>query len=295
LIPARKRWLQVLKAIGWTIAFLFLGLALSVLLLSGVGYLAAGSVARGLKYLGGTDPGSTLAQGGTQLVGFLIATWVIGNRALGLGRPELRWQGAGPGSRGVGRGLALGAGAALAAVGAAVAAGTAYWSRDHGSVGDYLLQVLKTGAVLAPAALGEEVMFRGVPLVVMASAIGRAPALVLVAGVAFSLMHGFNPNITALALGNIALAGLWLGIAFYAPGGIWTAFGAHLGWNATLAAADAPVSGLPFRIPFLDYHPGGPCWLSGCGFGPEGGLLATAALVVAAVVAFGWVKEEESP
>ena len=54
----------------------------------------------------------------------------------------------------------------------------------------------------------------------------------------------------------MALAGMFLGLAFYAPGGIWTAFGAHLGWNATLAALDAPVSGLPFRIPFINYDAG---------------------------------------
>jgi hypothetical protein len=105
-------------------------------------------------------------------------------------------------------------------------------------------------------------------------------------------VHATNPASAPLALVNIALAGLWLGAAFYAPGGIWTAFGAHLGWNATLAAADAPVSGLSFQIPLLDYHAGPPCWLSGCRFGPEGGLFATAALVAALLVALRWAKKE---
>ena len=95
------------------------------------------------------------------------------------------------------------------------------------------------------------------------------------AGVIFALFHGLNPGITPLGLGNIALAGIFLGVAFYAPGGLWTAFGAHLGWNATLAALDAPVSGLPFSIPLIDYRAGDPVWLSGGHFGPEGGLLAT--------------------
>ena len=92
-----------------------------------------------------------------------------------------------------------------------------------------------------------------------------------------------QPGITPLAVGNIALAGVFLGIAFYLPGGLWTATGAHLGWNATLAALAAPVSGLPFAMPWLDYRSGGPAWLSGGGFGPEGGLLGTAALVLATV------------
>ena len=32
--------------------------------------------------------------------------------------------------------------------------------------------------------------------------------------------------------------GILLGVAFYFPGGLWTAFGVHLGWNVTLAALD---------------------------------------------------------
>ena len=130
-------------------------------------------------------------------------------------------------------------------------------------------------------------LFRGVPLLLLAKALGRGTAIVLVA-VLFALAHVDNPNVTPLAIGNIALAGVFLGLAFYAPGGIWTAWGAHLGWNATLAALDAPVSGVPFRIPLLDYAPGDPAWLTGGRFGPEGGLSSTLALTIAVLVARRW-------
>jgi hypothetical protein len=108
----------------------------------------------------------------------------------------------------------------------------------------------------------------------------------------FALFHSLNPGVTPLGLGNIALAGIFLGVAFYAPGGLWTAFGAHLGWNATLAALDAPVSGLPFDIPYLDYCAGSPVWLSGGRFGPEGGLMATVAITVALLVTTRWARKE---
>jgi membrane protease YdiL (CAAX protease family) len=164
-----------------------------------------------------------------------------------------------------------------------VVAGGAAWTSDSGTVGDYLTQSVKTVAVLAPAALAEEVLFRGVPLVLLARASGRGSAIVAIA-VLFAGAHVLNPNATLLGLGNIALAGIFLGLAFYAPGGIWTAFGAHLGWNSLLACLDTPVSGLPFDIPLLDYSSGGPTWLTGGTFGPEGGLAATLALTIGILV-----------
>jgi uncharacterized protein len=189
-------------------------------------------------------------------------------------------------------GLALGATAAGVALISAVFLAHSHWSRDAGGLGDYLSQVLKTSLVLAPVALSEELMFRGIPLVLLAAAIGRGSALVLVAGLLFALFHGLNPGITPLGLGNIALAGIFLGVAFYAPGGLWTAFGAHLGWNASLAALDAPVSGLPFSIPLIEYRAGDPAWLSGGQFGPECGLLATMAITVVLLVTVWWARRE---
>ena len=60
------------------------------------------------------------------------------------------------------------------------------------------------------------------------------------------------------------------------------------------AALGAPVSGLPFPdAPFLDYHPGGPAWLSGGSFGPEGGLLASATLVAATAAVIRWSGKEQ--
>jgi len=113
-----------------------------------------------------------------------------------------------------------------------------------------------------------------------------------VLAVAFAFAHLNNPNVTALGLGNIALAGVLLGLAFYAPGGLWTATGVHLGWNALLACLDTPVSGLPFRIPMLDYRAGGPAWLTGGGFGPEGGLAATVAMTLGIVLARRWAGKD---
>jgi membrane protease YdiL (CAAX protease family) len=271
---------------------MLLGMGVSAGLLSLWAQLAYGDVAKGLMTLLTPGPEQILVAGISQLLGFAFATWFVGFRTLGLGRSQLRLAAARNGVRGFGAGLALGGGAAGLALLGAVLLADSHWLHDTGSAGDYFVQVIKTFVVLAPAALSEEVMFRGLPLVLMAAAIGRGSALVLVAGLVFALFHSLNPGITPLGLGNIALAGIFLGVAFYAPGGLWTAFGAHLGWNSTLAALDAPVSGLPFDIPLLDYCAGDPVWLSGGRFGPEGGLMATGAITVALLIALRWTRKE---
>jgi hypothetical protein len=55
------------------------------------------------------------------------------------------------------------------------------------------------------------------------------------------------------------------------------------------------VSGVPFDIPLLDYRAGGPAWLTGGAFGPEGGLAATVALTMAIWITARWVRAERGP
>jgi membrane protease YdiL (CAAX protease family) len=293
-VRIRPGWIGVVQAVAFSFAFGLIGFIISTGLVVGYVAIVSPNFQAGLADLKTAGGLQTLVQGTAQLIGFLLATVMIGKWVLGWTFRDLRWTGGRAATRGTLRGLGLGTGAAAVALATAVLLRTAFWSGDRGDLGDYAAQVIKTTVVLAPAALSEEVMFRGLPLVLVALALGRGPALLLVAGGLFSLLHGLNPNITPLAFLNIALAGILLGVAFYTPGGIWTAFGTHLGWNATLAALDAPVSGMPFRIPFLDYHAGDPAWVSGGSFGPEGGVLATLALVGALAVARRWAREEAS-
>jgi membrane protease YdiL (CAAX protease family) len=278
-------------AVGWTIAFLALTWLLTSIFVIAAAWLITGSL-EGVQAWSATVTGSSLlVQGTAFLVSALLATWIIGIKAARLDLTLLRWRGAGARLQGLGLGAVVGGVTAAVALLVAVAVTRSGWSHDSGGFADYLVSIAKTGGTLAPAALAEEVVFRGVPLVLLAAAFNRGVALVVVA-IVFALGHVPNPHVSGLALGNIALAGIFLGLAFYAPGGIWTAFGAHFGWNFTLAALDAPVSGLPFRIPLLDYHPAAPAWLSGGAFGPEGGLAATLALTLASAVIARQLRKE---
>jgi len=134
---------------------------------------------------------------------------------------------------------------------------------------------LPLGVGLVLAALLEELMFRGYPLSRLGEAIGPAAASAILA-VGFALAHVRNPAVSGIGLANIALAALVLSAAFFTRGGLAAAFGVHLGWNAGLVfTADAPVSGLRFQLPALEFVPGPHGWWTGGGFGPEGGLAAT--------------------
>jgi membrane protease YdiL (CAAX protease family) len=283
---------SLLKAIGWSIAFVVLTFIMVGLVAFGAAMVIRGSPAAAEAWLRGTGPGPLLLQGVAMVLCAGLFTWLIGVRVLKLTLADLRYR---LPSRGTGfaAGTLVGGLAAVTGLAIASLAGGAAWTRDTGTLADYFAMVGHTVLLLAPAALGEEMIFRGVPLILLGKALGRGTAVVLVA-LGFALGHIANPNVTALAIGNIALAGIFLGLAFYAPGGIWTAWGAHLGWNALLAALDAPVSGVPFRIPFLDYVPGDPAWLTGGAFGPEGGLASTLALTIAVLVAGRWAGGKET-
>ena len=276
----------VLGSLGYIVlGFILFGLIVAPFASHFVGHGSAEELAR--------RPTISLAllQGLGLLTAFGLATWIVGIKVLKLDLKDLRWRTRLGTARGFGAGLVLGILPAAVAMLLGVIAGGAAWLPDEGSLGQYLERIVIILLVLAPAALAEEVIFRGVPLVLLSRVFGRGGALILLS-LGFALAHVTNPDVTARALGNITLAGILLSLAFYSSGGMWAAFGAHLGWNMTLAALGAPVSGLPFEIPFVDYSMGGPAWLTGGTFGPEGGLLSTVAITSAIVLAVRWVRKD---
>jgi hypothetical protein len=173
-------------------------------------------------------------------------------------------------------GAMLGAAVVLLAV-----AGTTRWVAEPGTVSEYVAALGRALLFFWVAAALEEVLFRGYPFQVLVQGIGVWPTL-LVMSALFTYVHGHNPNVTALALANIFLAGFMLGVAYLRTRSLWFATAVHMGWNWAMSGLlDFPVSGLrPFDAPYYDAHETGADWWTGGAFGPEAGVAATITLAL---------------
>ncbi|HET9984945.1 MAG TPA: CPBP family intramembrane glutamic endopeptidase [Longimicrobiales bacterium] len=247
------------------------------------GLLARMALAR-LPGAGGTPEGAwqlTLSAL-TGLLAALVAGWVV--LAVMDRRPPgalgFAWTRATP------RQLAIGLGIGAAAQGVAVlvilAAGRLAWVPDAGTAGGYALELLRDLAIFGVAAAAEEALFRGYPLQVLTEGFGPVVATVVLSG-AFALAHRNNPNVDAVALVNIFLAGVLLSIAYLRTRSLWFATAVHVGWNWAMATLFAlPVSGLSIvDTPLYDARLGGPRWLTGGAFGPEAGIAGAVGFVAA--------------
>jgi membrane protease YdiL (CAAX protease family) len=232
---------------------------------------------------------SLAGQSGAAVLGFGFATWLVGRRLDRRSWEALGWRPRTGVTLGLAGGVACGCLMAVGAVGLAVLAGGATVRLTPPESG-WGAAAAPLGVGLLLAALAEELMFRGYPLRRLATALGAAPATAAGA-LGFGLTHLGNPGATAFSTVNVALAGVWLACAFFSPGAMPLAWGAHFGWNATLALGfDAPVSGYAFGVPGIDYRPGAHAWLDGGRFGPEGGIVATLVTLAGAAALVAWTR-----
>ena len=134
-------------------------------------------------------------------------------------------------------------------------------------------------AVLAPAALTEELLLRGYPFTVLRETWGW-PVATAITSFVFGLLHLNNPGATPLAIANVMAAGVFLAGIRVVTGSLAAAWAAHFAWNWTMSAGfHTPVSGLPLGTPDYRLVDTGPDWLSGGVWGPEGGAFAAVGMI----------------
>jgi uncharacterized protein len=142
--------------------------------------------------------------------------------------------------------------------------------------------------VLMPAAVAEETMDRGFPLTLLARK-GRAAAI-LITAIVFAAMHAPNPGGTSAgAIFGLVVTGIVLALGRFATGSLWLPIGWHFGWNLSEGwLFGCVVSGTEAaRSPLLSTRFVGSELLFGGQFGPEAGLLAVVADLVAVAAVLG--------
>lgn len=148
-------------------------------------------------------------------------------------------------------------------------------------------------AMLAPAALTEELTFRGYALTLLQRAWGTRVAVV-VTSVAFGLMHLLNPGVSAWSVLMVSLAGVFLAVVRLTFDSLWSAWMAHAAYNfVQLSVLHTAVSGIALPQPGYRTVSTGPAWLTGGAWGPEAGVAAALGmLAISFILAMraGWVQ-----
>ncbi|HEX7706564.1 MAG TPA: type II CAAX endopeptidase family protein [Thermoanaerobaculia bacterium] len=136
--------------------------------------------------------------------------------------------------------------------------------------------------IFIPAALHEELLFRGYPFQKILRW-NRAAAILLVAAV-FSALHGGNEAVSWIGLTNIFLGGVLLGLAYEMHYRLWFPIGIHLAWNLmTGPILGHEVSGYAGMQTLFVETGGGPTFLTGGDFGIEGSIWMTLAELIGIV------------
>lgn len=110
----------------------------------------------------------------------------------------------------------------------------------------------------------------------------------------FGLIHLANPGISALAIVNIIVAGIFFSLMVYYMDSIWCAMAAHAAWNFMQnIVLGLPNSGnvFPYSVFSLDAANARDSWAYNVGFGVEGTLFADALLIVGCIVLIIWGRK----
>lgn len=220
----------------------------------------------------------------------LFATWLTGRLIHRDGWATWREAGLGRGAWTVGPLVsAFAAGLGVVLVPAALLLGTGAARFEPAMATDSPAFVTWSAvALLAPAALAEELLFRGYVFGACLGGVGRVGAVV-VTSVAFGLAHLFNPGPTVASIAGVTCAGVFLAVVRLSTGSLVTAGMAHFGVNfAQAAVLHASVSGLALQAPGYRYVATGPAWLTGGAWGPEAGLVTVAAFAAASFLYLKW-------
>ena len=138
--------------------------------------------------------------------------------------------------------------------------------------------------IFAAGACVEELLFRGYLFQTLMQGVTFLPAMLLMATF-FALAHAQNPKVSVFGLINVAFAAIWFSFAYLKTRSLWLPIALHFSWNfCQTTLYSFPTSGIAFQEQkIFSLVQTGPDWITGGSFGPEGGALATLALLICTV------------
>jgi len=120
---------------------------------------------------------------------------------------------------------------------------------------------------------------------------GAVGASIVASSLIFGVLHGFNDNSSFYSDINLAFIGVMFAVAYVATGKLGLSMGLHMSWNFFQGTVfGLAVSGDKERGSFLVVQQGGPHAYTGGVFGPEAGLLGTAAAGLGIFLILLWVR-----
>ncbi|PTL85028.1 CPBP family intramembrane glutamic endopeptidase [Vitiosangium sp. GDMCC 1.1324] len=162
----------------------------------------------------------------------------------------------------------------------------------------YATLFLKNAWTMLAVALFEETIFHGYAFQRAIKGIGPVWAQLVIA-VTFCLAHPFGPGMSGstvvLAMLNIFLAGLMLGLCYLRTGSLALPVGVHMGWNWAMGSLGFAVSGNESKGWWTPVYHGGPEWLTGGGFGLEASVVSVVLLGLAVVALMRWKGSSTHP
>jgi len=219
----------------------------------------------------------------------MVATWIC-TRIRKEPLASAGWQLNGRWAKELLWGTLLGGGVMLLAAGLLWAVGGVAWELDASRS----LRALSMGfGVFVLVALWEENLFRGFIFQRFVEGLGVWPAQVVLA-LFFGISHWGNPGMQGAtkfwATLNIALAAVFMGLAYLRTRSLALPIGIHLGWNWTQGnVLGFGVSGTTNQQGWI--HPvfqGKPDWVSGGTFGLEASIFGAVAVLLGIFLLWKW-------
>jgi len=281
----KEKFLRVVKAIGLVLLYLIAWLTVSIILL-----LVAKKILG--ERISSLDAASEMGYEGIFMAFAVAIVNIIFIYSFKLKAAGEGWPGIRSSLSGFGNGALVGLGMSGGMFVLTIIMGGGAFSLDGNSWSEYFLRITPLLLFVLVSTLGEEWLFRGYPITVLAKATNPGWENLFLA-IIFAFIHVSSSGFNGLVAFNIVIGSLVVGALRFTKGGIPCAWGFHFAWNGLQVVAGSTLTGIDMSVPVLHYNGKGQDWLSGGALGPEGGVGAMVAtlIVLVFITKYFWRKK----